>query len=122
MKSLHHSLLVVLTSLLATQVVAQDDSYNLVPRNGRIVDGTGNPWFIGDVAVRIVGGVEGWYNHYTAVGRDWSRMLVSGNNCFAGLTMDQVMSLRTQDKSTHNRLSIEPPTLIRFTTTKGSST
>ncbi len=44
-------------------------------------------------------GVEGWYNHYTAVGGDWSRMLVSGNNRFAGLTMDRVMSLRTQDKT-----------------------
>ncbi len=43
-------------------------------------------------------GVEGWYNHYTAVGGDWSRMLVSGNNRFKGLTMDRVMSLRTQGK------------------------
>ncbi|HUG68601.1 MAG TPA: D-aminoacylase [Pirellulaceae bacterium] len=47
----------------------------------------------------IVEGVEGWYNHYTAVGGDWSRMLVSGNNRFEGLTMDRVMSLRTRDKS-----------------------
>ena len=46
----------------------------------------------------IVNGVDGWYNHYTAVGGDWSRMLVSGNNRFKGLTMDRVMSLRTQDK------------------------
>ncbi|MBI2481086.1 MAG: amidohydrolase family protein, partial [Planctomycetia bacterium] len=46
----------------------------------------------------IIGGVEGWYNHYTAVGGDWSRMLVSGNNRFEGLTMDRVMSLRTRDK------------------------
>ena len=23
-------------------------------------------------------GIPGWYNHYTAVGGDWSRMLVSG--------------------------------------------
>ncbi|MBC8356031.1 MAG: D-aminoacylase [Planctomycetes bacterium] len=47
----------------------------------------------------IVNGVQGWYNHYTAVGGDWSRMLVSGNNRFKGLTMDRVMSLRTQGKS-----------------------
>jgi N-acyl-D-aspartate/D-glutamate deacylase len=47
----------------------------------------------------IVDGVEGWYNHYTAVGGDWSRMLVSGNNRFKGLTMDRVMSLRTRDRS-----------------------
>ncbi|MBP85203.1 MAG: hypothetical protein CMJ64_00550 [Planctomycetaceae bacterium] len=43
----------------------------------------------------IQNGVTGWYNHYTAVGGDWSRMLVSGNNRFKGLTMDRVMSLRT---------------------------
>ncbi|MDA1052643.1 MAG: D-aminoacylase [Planctomycetota bacterium] len=47
----------------------------------------------------IVNGVEGWYNHYTAVGGDWSRMLVSGNNRFQGLTMDRVMSLRTRNRS-----------------------
>jgi N-acyl-D-amino-acid deacylase len=43
-------------------------------------------------------GLPGWYNHYTAVGGDWGRMLVSGNNPYAGLTMDRVMSLRTEGK------------------------
>lgn len=43
-------------------------------------------------------GLPGWYNHFTAVGGDWSRLLVSGNNRFKGLTMDRVMSLRTQGK------------------------
>jgi len=43
-------------------------------------------------------GVDGWYNHYTAVGGDWSRMLVSADNRFKGLTMDRVMSLRTEGK------------------------
>lgn len=44
-------------------------------------------------------GIPGWYNHYTAVGGDWSRMLVSGNNPLAGLTMDRVMDLRTKGKT-----------------------
>ncbi|MDA1016152.1 MAG: D-aminoacylase, partial [Planctomycetota bacterium] len=44
-------------------------------------------------------GVKDWYNHYTAVGSDWSRMLVSGNNSLKGLTMDRVMQLRTNGKS-----------------------
>jgi N-acyl-D-amino-acid deacylase len=52
----------------------------------------------------IENGVDGWYNHYTAVGRDWSRMLVSGNNRFAGLTMNRVMSLRTANKPTPDLL------------------
>lgn len=43
-------------------------------------------------------GIDGWYNHYTAVGGDWSRMLVSADNRFKGLTMDRVMALRTQNK------------------------
>jgi N-acyl-D-aspartate/D-glutamate deacylase len=44
----------------------------------------------------ILQGLPGWYNHFTAIGGDWSRMLVSGNNRFKGLTMDRVMALRTR--------------------------
>ena len=29
-------------------------------------------------------GIPGWYNHYTAVGGDWSRMLVSGKGTLRG--------------------------------------
>jgi N-acyl-D-aspartate/D-glutamate deacylase len=39
-------------------------------------------------------GIPGWYNHYTAVGGDWSRMLVSGKGPYEGLTMDRVMASR----------------------------
>jgi N-acyl-D-aspartate/D-glutamate deacylase len=46
----------------------------------------------------IRGGVPGWYNHLSAVGGDWSRILVSGNNSFQGLTMDRVFSLRTRGR------------------------
>jgi N-acyl-D-aspartate/D-glutamate deacylase len=43
-------------------------------------------------------GLPGWYNHYTAVGGDWSRMLISADNRFKGLTMDRVLALRTEGK------------------------
>ena len=46
----------------------------------------------------ILQGIDGWYNHYTAVGGDWSRMLVSADNRFKGLTMDRVLALRTKNK------------------------
>ncbi len=44
-------------------------------------------------------GIPGWYNHYSAVGGDWSRMLVSANNSYKGLTMDRVLALRAGDKT-----------------------
>jgi N-acyl-D-aspartate/D-glutamate deacylase len=38
--------------ILAATASAQDPAYDLVVRNGKVVDGTGNPWFVGDVAIR----------------------------------------------------------------------
>ena len=52
----------------------------------------------------IIHGVPGWYNHYTAVGGDWARMLISGNNRFKGWTMDRVMAQRTEGKSSPDLL------------------
>ena len=31
-------------------------------------------------------GIPGWYNHYTAIGGDWSRMLISGRGSLEGLS------------------------------------
>jgi N-acyl-D-aspartate/D-glutamate deacylase len=44
----------------------------------------------------ILEGLPGWYNHFTAVGGDWSRMLISGRGPFEGLTMDRVLASRTR--------------------------
>jgi N-acyl-D-aspartate/D-glutamate deacylase len=44
-------------------------------------------------------GIDGWYNHYTAVGGDWSRMLVNGKGTYTGLTMDRVIAARTKGKN-----------------------
>src|SRR5262249_33396213 len=43
-------------------------------------------------------GLPGWYNHYTAVGGDWGRMLVSGKGAWEGLTMDRVIAARVKGK------------------------
>jgi N-acyl-D-aspartate/D-glutamate deacylase len=43
-------------------------------------------------------GIPGWYNHYTAVGGDWSRMLVSGKGSYEGLTVDRVIAAKTKGK------------------------
>jgi N-acyl-D-aspartate/D-glutamate deacylase len=43
-------------------------------------------------------GLLGWYNHYTAIGGDWSRVLVSGKGRYEGLTMDRVLALRARGK------------------------
>jgi N-acyl-D-amino-acid deacylase len=52
----------------------------------------------------IRGGVPGWYNHYTAVGGDWSRMLISAklsapNARFEGQTMDKVFEAKAKGRS-----------------------
>jgi len=49
----------------------------------------------------IRAGLPGWYDHFTAVGGDWSRMLLSAsltpkNKRFEGLTMDQILQQRSQ--------------------------
>jgi N-acyl-D-aspartate/D-glutamate deacylase len=52
----------------------------------------------------ILGNVPGWYNHLTAVGQDWSRILVSSNSPYQGLTMDRVLSLRSKEGRTADPL------------------
>jgi N-acyl-D-aspartate/D-glutamate deacylase len=49
-------------------------------------------------------GLPGWYNHYTAVGGDWSRMLISAhlgamNKRFQGMTMDKVLAERARGQT-----------------------
>lgn len=44
----------------------------------------------------IENGIAGWYNHYTAVGRDWSRMLIAANSPLKGKTMDRIIAERSR--------------------------
>jgi N-acyl-D-amino-acid deacylase len=53
MKGLVIALALVLASILLTpRLEAQIEAYDIIIMNGRIVDGAGNPWFYGDVAIR----------------------------------------------------------------------
>jgi dihydroorotase/N-acyl-D-amino-acid deacylase len=45
-------LALLLAALLASALGAQTEGYDIIIMNGRVVDGTGNPWFYGDVAIR----------------------------------------------------------------------
>jgi N-acyl-D-amino-acid deacylase len=42
----------LLVALLSIATSAQSPAYDLIIANGRIVDGSGNPWYTGDVAIR----------------------------------------------------------------------
>jgi N-acyl-D-aspartate/D-glutamate deacylase len=44
--------IVCLLALLPVTLFAQQASYDLIIRNGRIIDGTGSPWYSGSVAIR----------------------------------------------------------------------
>jgi N-acyl-D-aspartate/D-glutamate deacylase len=51
----------------------------------------------------ILSGLPGWYNHYLAVGGDWSRMLLSArlsaaNRRFEGQTMDRILAARAEGR------------------------
>lgn len=46
----------------------------------------------------IKDGIEGWYNHYTAIGGDWSKMLISGKGAYEGLTMDRIIAAKSKGK------------------------
>ena len=47
----------------------------------------------------IENGIPGWYNHYTAVGKDWSRMLISAQGPYRGMTMDVVLNQKSKNKN-----------------------
>jgi N-acyl-D-aspartate/D-glutamate deacylase/sugar lactone lactonase YvrE len=47
----------------------------------------------------IRNGVPGWYDHYTAVGGDWKRMLISANNAYKGLPMDRVIAMKSEGRT-----------------------
>ncbi|MEJ7637617.1 MAG: amidohydrolase family protein [Singulisphaera sp.] len=64
----------------------------------------GNPETRARLKRDILAGLPGWYNHYLAVGGDWTRMLISArlseeNRRFEGQTMDRVLAGRAEGRS-----------------------
>jgi N-acyl-D-aspartate/D-glutamate deacylase len=64
----------------------------------KMIERLKNPTERARIKKDVKDGIPGWYNHYTAVGGDWSRMLISANNSFKGLTMDRILAERAKDK------------------------
>ena len=65
----------------------------------RILARLGDPAERERIKADVKAGLPGWYNHYTAVGGDWSRMLVNAdlsarNKGFEGMTMDKILAAR----------------------------
>ena len=49
---MRYVLCLLFSALLPSTVVSQTPQFDLIIRNGHIIDGTGSPWYAGDVAVR----------------------------------------------------------------------
>ncbi|MFO8175060.1 MAG: D-aminoacylase [Longimicrobiales bacterium] len=49
---LRTAVVILAALLLPAQPVTGQQSYDLIIRNGKVFDGTGNPWFLADVAIR----------------------------------------------------------------------
>ncbi len=52
LRSIHVLLVSIACVLTASTVQSQTATYDVLIRNGRIVDGTGSPWFVGDLAIK----------------------------------------------------------------------
>src|SRR5438128_6820790 len=52
MKSISLACAVLIAGVLVALVPAQEPAYDLIIRNGRVLDGSGNPWYRADVGVR----------------------------------------------------------------------
>jgi len=65
----------------------------------RLLERLKNPADRARIRQDIQQGLPGWYNHFTAVGGDWSRMLISKETTFKGLTVDVVLRERARGRT-----------------------
>ena len=49
---MRHAVCLLLAAILPSTILGQAPQFDLIIRNGHIIDGTGSPWYAGDVAVR----------------------------------------------------------------------
>src|SRR5437879_13224854 len=52
MKAISLACVVLSAGVLVAWLPAQEPAYDLIIRNGRVLDGSGNPWYRADVGVR----------------------------------------------------------------------
>lgn len=52
MRLLHRLAAYILLASVPVALAAQEEVYDVLIRNGRIIDGTGSPWYAGDVGIR----------------------------------------------------------------------
>ena len=45
-------ILLLIPPLVFSQQAVENASYDIIIQNGRVVDGTGNPWYLGDIGIR----------------------------------------------------------------------
>ena len=45
-------ILLVSVAVIVTACGTGEQSFDIVIQNGRIIDGTGNPWYYGDIGIR----------------------------------------------------------------------
>lgn len=67
--------------------------------NQKMLERLGHPKQRERLKKEIREGLPGWYNHYTAIGGDWSRILINGRGIYGGLTMDRVIAAKIKGKS-----------------------
>ena len=67
----------------------------------------------------IRSGLPGWYNHYTAVGGEWGRMLVSArlsdaNKKYQGMTVDRIFAAKNPSEPTASPPAVQDDHLDRL--------
>lgn len=102
-RTLACTLICLIASVLRVPVAAQEGEplYNIVIRNGRVLDGAGNPWIAADVAIKS--------GRFVGVGRVEGRLASRGpikENCWADVVIFDY--LKILDRATYKQPLLSP--------------